>query len=313
MNGEAYPLYDALVSADIVTDDPDGAAALLVDLLGLPTPRPNSFLEPEGHGFRAAWLRMQPSMRSAPTRIELIGARPRTEPHDYVEERIDAQGGRPVRTHATVLAGDVEAVMQHLERTGVRHRVTPASEDFDFPRVWIGVTADDPLGYRAEVDAGLWIEVVPTEKSGVSAADAGVGTGDGPGVRRIRARRFLVSDLDRAVQALGSNLGFAPPSMSTHEDGVSATYELRNPLSAALELCQPADESELGAFHREWGDGPHAIVLEVGDIDHMAAALGRHGVAGVASVNAVGERVLRLDSSGTLGVPFELVEARSRP
>ena len=304
-------MYDALVSADIVTGDPDGAAAALVELLGLPAPRPNAFLEPEGHGFRAAWLRMQPSLRSAPTRIELIGARPRTAPHDYVEERIDAQGNRPVRTHATVLAGDVEAVMKHLRANDVRHRVTPVSEDFDFPRVWVGVTADDPLGYDADVDAGLWIEVVPTSSSGVPAVPAEDGAGDGPGVRRIRARRFLVDDVDAAVRALDANLGLVATSVGTHEYGVSATYELGNPLSAALELCQPRPDSEFGAFHRAWGPGPHAIVLEVGDLDHMETVLADRGVTGVTSTNADGERIRRLDPSSTLGVPFELVEPRA--
>lgn len=306
-------MYDALVSADIVTDDPDGAAAALVELLGLPAPRPNAYLEPEGHGFRAAWLRIQPSLRSAPTRLEMIGARPRTAPHDYVEERIDAQGDRPVRTHATVLAGDVEAVMEHLRANGVRHRVTPISEDFDFPRVWIGVTADDPLGYRADVDAGLWIEVVPTSSSGVPAVPAENGAGDGPGVRRISTRRFLVDDVDDAVRALEVNIGLVATSIRTHGDGVSATYELANPLSAALELCQPRPDSALGGFHREWGSGPHAIVLEVGDLDYMETMLVERGVTGVTSANVDGERVRRLDPSSTLGVPFELVEPRAHP
>lgn len=301
-------MYHALVSADIVTDQPDDAAARLVTLFGLPAPRPGAVLEPPGHGFRAVWLRVQPSLAGAPTRIELIGARPRTEPHDYVEERIAAQGSRPVRTHATVLAGDVGAVLDRLRSKGVRHRVTPAGPDFDFPRVWLGVTPDDPLGYQPEVDAGLWLEVVPADRAGIPPAGRGPEPA-GPGVRRVAARRFIVDDAGRAVRELAVNLGLEPASVRRHDGGTTVRYLLGHPGSAALELCEPGIASDLGMFRRDWGPGPHAIVLEVGDLAHMAGLLARHRVAAHHARHADGAPVLQLDPTATLGVPFELTEA----
>ncbi|WP_216898240.1 hypothetical protein [Nocardia alni] len=303
-------MYDALVSADIVTDDPDGAADRLVALFDLPVPRPSAYQEPDGHGFRAVWLRVAPSMSAAPTRIELIGPRPRVLPHDYVEERVVAQGDRPIRTHATVLAGDVEAVLGHLRRAGVRHRITPASEDFDFPRVWLGVSADDPTGYRQQTDAGLWLEVVPTASSGLSAGGA-PRPAEGPGVRRIRARRFIVDDAVRSVRALAENLALEAASLRRTEGGTIARYVFGNPYSAALELCEPAAGSELDAFGRTWGPGPHAIVLEVGSLEAMAAALTARGVPVRRSHDADGLPILLPDPARTLGVPFELVEEQA--
>ncbi|MGH3629891.1 MAG: hypothetical protein ACRDRL_20935 [Sciscionella sp.] len=307
---ETVTMYDALVSADIATDDPDGAADQLVAMLDLPKPRPNAFLEPDGHGFRAAWLRTQPSLSVAPTRIELIGPRPRQEPHDYVHERLAAQAGRPVRTHATVLAADVDTVLEHLRSKGTRHRVTPVSEDFGFPRVWLGVTADDPLGYRPETDAGLWLEVVPSSSSGIRPAREARKL-DGPGVHRVRARRFIVDDVERSVRALETNVALVASSVRQHEGGITARYLLGNPYSAALELCEPAAESELGLFHGKWGPGPHAIVLEVGDLEAMAARLASREVPVRRSHDPDAAPVLLPDPAHTLGVPFELVEVHS--
>lgn len=310
---EDEQVYDALVSADIVADDPDQAAKSLVDLFGLPTPRSSAILEPEGHGFRAIWVRVQPSLRQAPTQIEIICARPRHDPHDYVEERIAAQGRRPIRTHATVVAGDAEALVARLERNSIRHRVTPASDDFDFIRVWLGVTSDAPLQYQPRVDGGLWLEIVPTQKSGLPtepqpAEPPRDDPSERPGVWRIRSRRFLVGDLDEAIDALETNLDWKPAGISDSALGRYAVFAPSNPLSATIELVQPRPASDLEAFHREWGDGPHAIVMEVGDLNYMESRCRERGVAATTSFED-GVRVLRPDTDATYGVPFELVEA----
>ncbi|MFT4082203.1 MAG: VOC family protein [Nocardioides sp.] len=301
-------MYDALVSADIVVSETDEAAALLVDLLGLPAPRPAAYLEPAGHGFRAVFLRLRPSLRVAPTQLELITPRPRTEPHDHVEERIVAQADRPVRTHATVLAGDTDAVLERLRTRGVRHRITEPSEDFPFPRIWIGVTAREPLAYDAGVDAGLWLEVVPSASAGIEpVAEPDVEASRG--VRRIRARRFLVGDIDAAVQALARSMGLAPSAFSWEGGEAWATYTFGNASSAALELLRPAVGTAAGEFWERWGDGPHAIVFEAGDLDYLAGRLGEHGVAVERSVNLRGEKVLLADPSRTWNVPLEFVAA----
>jgi hypothetical protein len=311
-----FEVYEALVSADIVADDTDEVARQLVALFDLPQPRPSAFMEPAGHGFRAVWLRAQPSLAVAPTRIEVIGPRPRDEPHDFVEERISVQGDRPVRTHATVLAGDVPAVVEHLQRKRVRHRVSPPAADIDFPRVWVGVTAEDPLAYDPDVDAGLWLEIVPAEKSGIPATvPARLGSAAPElgklGVRRVRARRFLVADVEASVRCLCVNLGLEPASIDRDGAGCRATYAFGNPRSAALELCQPSAESSAGEFHRRWGPGPEAIVVEVGDLEHMAALLEERQVATRFGTSVGRAPVLHVDPARTHNVPFELMETGS--
>ncbi|UIX31958.1 hypothetical protein [Streptomyces sp. GQFP] len=305
-------MYDALVSADIVTARPDEEARVLIDLFGLPEPRPQAYLEPEGHGFRAVWLRIRPSLKHAPTRIELIGHRPRAEAHDYVEERVLAQGDRPVRTHATVLAGDVEAVLDRLRRGRVRHRVTPPSEDFDFPRVWVGVTDDDPFGYDPGTDAGLWTEVVPTAHSGVPVRPAEEEAPAGL-LDRVVARRFLVVDAEASARTLESNLGLVATSVTRGRDSVVATYEMAMSRSASLELVQPLDaDSDLGRYAGQWGPGPHAIVLGSGDLAGVEADLASRG-AGVARVSrGPGDERLLVAAKATGGVPFEVVAVSGR-
>ncbi|MGO4385517.1 VOC family protein [Specibacter sp. RAF43] len=304
--------YDALVSADVVTDSPDVVAGHLVDLFGLPAPRASAFHEPEGHGFRAIWLRAHPSLKVSPTRIEVIAPRPRTEPHDYVQERIAAQGDRLVRTHATVLAGDIDEVLEHLRRNKVRHRVTAPGPELDFPRVWVGVTAEDPLGYDAEVDAGLLLEVVPTSHSGLPLDFASVaGTSAAPGeIVRVSSRRFLVADLDTSLSALEDNLGLEPSAITHAPDGRSARIRFSIGTSADIELVQPSTaDSRLGRYLARWGTGPHAIVLEVRGLEEFADGAQERGIHLNRIENGDGSSRLATRARETCGVPFEFVEA----
>jgi hypothetical protein len=306
---ERMLMYDALVSADVVADDPDAVAASLVRILGLPEPRANAALEPEGHGFRAIWLRLQPSLTVAPTRIEVIGVRPRNAPHDHIAERIDAQSERPVRTHATVLAGDIARVREHLCRNAVPHRVTPESENFPFPRVWLGVTEDHPTRYDRTVDCGLWLEVVPTRFSGIPQPDDRVA--QGPGVHRIAARRFLVTDVDAAARTLERNLRLVADGVVARPAGRTARYVLGNPRSAAIEIVEPTDDSPEARLMADWGPGPATVVVEVGDLDHVAQALAELGVATDGATTAEGDRCLRPTPTATANVPFEFVSSTS--
>ncbi|WP_345415490.1 VOC family protein [Pseudonocardia xishanensis] len=248
-------------------------------------------------------------MRSAPTRIEVIGSRPRTEPHDYVVERIAAQGSRPVRTHATVLAAsDIEAVRDRLVSSGVRHRVTPASDDFPFSRIWVGVTADEPTGYDPSVDGGLWAEVVPTSHSGIPAPPD-VHDAEPADALRIDARRFLVADLDAAVRSLDSALGLVPDPVSSDSSAKYARYDFAFDRSAGIELVQPLDpDDELGRFVSRWGAGPHAIVLSVGDLGRCEEELVGRGAEPSRTSRGTGDERLLLPATATCGTPFEIVQ-----
>lgn len=302
-------MYDLLVSADIVADDPDRWAGLFTAALDLPVPRPRAFLEPDGHGFRAAWVRVRPSLGESPTRVELIGARPRTAPHDYVQERIEAQGDRPVRTHATVLAGDIDAILERIRDCGVRHRITPPGPDFPFRRLWIGVSDDEPTVYLPETDAGLWLEVVPTAYCGVPVeAVAATERADVPGVRRVASRRFLVSDLTTSLNQLETGLGLVPAEVFGHDDVDVASFAFNASNSATLELVGPRDHtSELGGYLAEHGPGPHAVVLGVGDLDMCAVTLAERGLVSRRAAHWPGDDRLVVVDDIACGVPVELV------
>ncbi|WP_043782823.1 hypothetical protein [Rhodococcus sp. JVH1] len=256
-------------------------------------------------------------MKVSPTRIEVIGPRPRTEPGDHLEERMSAQLPRPVRTHATVFAGDVESVITNLERRGVRHRVSPAGNDFPSPRVWIGVTDDDPLGYDPTVDGGLLAEVISPDLAGLPTEYADPADFDSyaPGtIVRVAARRFLVADLDEAVRALDANLLLTPSGLVTDTVARRARYTFGIGASAGIELAQPTSaDSDLADFAGKWGPGPHAVVLAVRGLEQFALDLEVRGTPFTRSENHEGQWVLHVDTSFTSGTPFEFQEIEPSP
>ncbi len=75
-----------------------------------------------------------------------------------------AQGGRPLKTHATVFTtSSIEGLVERVGRRGLRHRVDPVTPELPHLRLWIGVTPDAPGWYRPDDDAGLFFEAIPTQ------------------------------------------------------------------------------------------------------------------------------------------------------
>ena len=310
-------MLDALVTADIVTDDPDSWAGRLRETLELPDPEDYiaydppgrvGFREVPGRGFRSTWLRVQPSLQVAPTLVQLIALRPRDAVYIYLAERIGAQGQRPVRTHATFIAGDVEAVIAHATRNNVRHRVTAPDADMPFPRVWLGVTDAEPALYDPSVDAGLWTEVVPTETLAIPEPfdpEIDALTSDRYPVRVV-TRRFLVADLETSIRSLEQSLAWHPTTRHSDDEVASATYSFALQRSADIEIAQPLTDDAFGGFARKWGPGPHAIVLSVHDLDASNDRLSSGGMK--THVVDGDQRRLILPAEATCGTPFELVQ-----
>lgn len=102
------PAYDMLHSPDFLVADADAMVRRLVERAGLPGPDPEWTQEFAGHGYRAVFARVHRSRAYAPTRLEVVAARPVPEPADpaipraYVEDYARIQGVRPLKTHATV-------------------------------------------------------------------------------------------------------------------------------------------------------------------------------------------------------------------
>ena len=308
------PRYDAMLSADLVSEDVDRDVAVLVAAIGIDVPGPRSVLEPPGHGVRVIWARVGRSRASSPTLLEFIGLRSPSRDPDFMHARVGAQGRRPVRTHATVLtSSDLSDVIRHVRGSGVRHRVSPPTETFPFPRLWFGVSPEQPAQYEPSTDAGLWLEVIPTEAAGVSLdaiptiARSKVGTGR---IDRIARRRFVVSDLATALSKLEDCLGLVPTETWSTQSFRGARFSFGIETSAHMEVVEALDDrTELGSFSAKWGEGPHAIVFAVNGLDAFGEQLTRRGTAfSVVPSDSLASRRLTVDLSWSCRVPLEFVE-----
>jgi hypothetical protein len=264
-------VIEAMVSADLMVADVDAVVRRLVDALGLPEPRPAWTHEHPGYTYKAVFCRVHPTLRVAPTLIEVIAPAPAEgePPRDIppVDQNMAAyaraQGNRPVLTHATVFASSAfDEVRQRLQREGIRHRVEPPTPELPFDRLWIGTTPDDPFGYDASCDGGLFVEVVPLPALHLPAAapieDPRPGT-----MVRVVSRRFLVPDLDATLAALRRALGW-PGDVDVVDapDGRSVLLQPALLHSAALHLVQPVS-GRLADFAAAHGHGAHAIRIGV--------------------------------------------------
>jgi hypothetical protein len=279
-----------LHSPDFLVADADAAVARVVERAGLPCPDPAWTQEFPGHGYRAIFARVHRSRPFAPTRLEFIAARPVPEPADpavpraYIDAYRRAQGGRPLKTHATVFTtSDIEGVIERVARRGLRHRVDPTTPELPHLRLWVGVTPDDPGGYRPDDDAGLFFEAIPTQGLLLRSAP-----GDPPPappeplapgqMARVLAREHLVRDLDEALGTLSRNLDFEVDGPVREEAGGvrRAVLAVTMPHAARLELVQPVEpDAEAGRYLARWGPGPYYTRIAVAGLEAKADDLRR--------------------------------------
>jgi glyoxalase/bleomycin resistance protein/dioxygenase superfamily protein len=297
-----------LHSPDFLVADADATTRRFVERLGLPEPDPGWWQEFPGHGYRAVFARVHRSRSFAPTRLEIIASRPIPEPVDpavpraYIDDYARIQGDRPLKTHATVLtASDLPGLIERVRSRGLRHRVDPVTPELPHLRLWLGVTPEDPGGYRPGDDAGLYFEAIPTQGLHLSIAP------DDPpppppepiaegGMARVLAREWLVADLDAALRTLSRNLDWEPAGAVTRQ---RAVMEVTMRHGATLELLQPraGEAAEYLAAH---GPGPYRTRIAVNGLAAKAADLEARGTAFGRSAEA-----LRVDLDGAL---FEFVD-----
>jgi hypothetical protein len=315
-------ICDLLFSADMLVPDPRGAVEQLVASIGLPRPGSAAYVEYPEEGWDCVFALVNKSFRAAPTRLEVIGPKTfRGRPEPGRGQRIsDLQGNRPCKTHATVLATpDIEALVRKVRDRGLRHWAQPPTAEVPFWRLWMGVTEDAPASYQGEGDAGLMIEVIPSDSPAFPGNVLFETPPESPRVRegtmgRIVSRAFLVADLDETLRTLDRNLGWEPVDeiACEPESGTRRVSMSRNlAKGGALELIQPgAGESGEGRFMRRWGEGPYAIRIAVAGLDAMAEGLERRGTSAwrLAASRATPERLV-VDETRTCGMPFEFVES----
>jgi hypothetical protein len=306
-----------MASADFLVPDRDGAVTMVQRVLGFGPPKPHWSMGGEGRGYRVTFCRPHPDLRQSPTLVELIEAasvdpeRPLTDVVANVEGLAARQGDRPLKTHgAPVAAPDVEALIERVRGLGLRHWVQPASGEYPFLRLWMGITAEDLADYHS-CDGGLMLEVIDTRTVGLPPDVEVPPIDDGAAGTMVRtaARLFLVDDLDRSLDELAFAFGWEPESgPQKGADGTRrALLGFRLPQSARIELVAPADGSEARAFLRRWGPGIWSIRIAVRDLEAKAEDL-RARYTPFDRVETGFEDppvVLRVDPSATRGCRFE--------
>lgn len=311
----SMPKFDLLMSADLVCADAAATAGRLVGAIGMPRPGRNAELVHEDRGYRVVWGQINRSRVCAPTLLELFELFADQPQPDFMDERIEAQGKRPIRTHATVLTtSDLPALIDHLRANDVRHRVAEPDQFWDFSRVWVGVSEEEPGTYDPSADAGLWLEFMPTEAAGLPQRMTRTDHGEVPPgkMARIQSRRYLVADLDDAIAVLQANFGLEPCRRFKGEAYDRAEYGFQIASSARLELVQSNGAGgALDSFIAEWGPGAHAITIAVRDLDAFVERLVVRGTPFVgAEPGELGPARVLLTSGDEAPTPFEFVDLR---
>lgn len=320
-------MFDLLMSADMMMEDPDGMAELLHQKLGIHKHEKwrQAF---DNHPYIAHFLRVHKSLAVSPTRIEPqwhLDAPNPGDPmfHDFLESLKDYQGHhRPMVTHAVVITLPQEkfsAFIDKLMRRKLPFRMAQRTPEMPFDRLWLGTLPEDP-SYTPEVDGGLCIEVMGTEPlqmpPEVFASEPTLPRDPQPeDMVRVTARGFLVRDLDDVLWRLSTNLDWEPESVEqlNGEGYRRARMPFRAVASANLDLIQPTRwDSDAGLYLNNWGPGLYYIRISVNNLKAKAADLEARGVkyTWIDSSEAVdGRALIRVDPAELRGQMFEFEEA----
>jgi hypothetical protein len=319
-------MFDLLMSADMMLEDPDGMADLLHEKLGIHKHERwrQAF---DNHPYIAHFLRVHKSLAVAPTRVEPQWHLDKPNPgdpffHDFLESLKDYQGRhRPMLTHAVVITlrmPQFSALIDKLMRRELPFRMAQRTAEMPFDRLWLGTTPEKPV-YSPEVDGGLCIEIMGTEPLQMPAEiflpkvtqprDAKPGD-----MVRITSRGFLVRNLDDVLWRLSTNLDWEPASLDQlNSEGYRRARMGFNCVgSASLDLIQPTFwDSDAGHYLNNWGPGLYYIRIGVNDLRAKADDLSKRGVkyTWVESSEAVdGRALLKVDPSQLRGQMFEFEE-----
>lgn len=315
--------YDMLHSPDFLVSDVPATVADLVAKVGLPEPRADWYQRFPGHAYDAVFARVAPSRTAAPSRLEIISPYSLPEvvdpavPRAYLDELSALQGDRPVKTHATVFTtSDLPGLLEYVRSAGIRHRVDPPTPELPHERLWIGVTPEDPGGYRPDDDAGLILEAIPTQCLGLRPAvfDRPPPTAEVPAgaLSRMDARCFLIADLDATLRTLAERMRWPAEPVTVDPDTGTRRARLTTVIrhGATVELVQPAGDGPEAEFLARYGPGAYAVRIAVAGLDDKADDLRARGTRFTRRAGA-GARpeMLRIDPDEIPGVLLELVDA----
>jgi hypothetical protein len=317
-------VFDFLVSADLLIDDFPSAVQTMQERLGFDDPKPQWYAGGEGRGFDVVFLRTQPRLQAAPTRLEVMAANdvdpdlpaPQTLPHMPGLRR--AQAESPVRTHGTVFAvSDMDEAIDRVQRGGYRHWLDAANDLMPHHRLWIGVSEEEKDVWIPGDDGGLLVELVESvtlpgvmESADVPPPPAELQPG---AMTRIRARRWLVPDLDQSIARLHATFDCRiGPVTQTVDGSRAAAIICAHPRSAVVDLVQPAPGAPQAEFVAARGPLPWTIVVAVNDLAAKADDLeARRTPFTHVEDNVTGVPALAPAPATTLGVPFAFVQESS--
>lgn len=306
--GSVTPVFDLMINAEVIVDDVEVAERVFVDALGFPEPRP-SWSGTVGAGFSFLFARVHPSLAVAPTRIEAMAVAP-TDPgvEPFLPHLLAAQGRRPWKTHGNELATpEIDAVAARLARNGCRF-YTMREEGYEYTRLWLGWTADDPGAYRPEVDGGLLFEICETDAlvqgpefwDVQSDPDLPAGS-----MIKVLRRSWITESLADSLAAIERNLDWRPrlgPETDDETGCRRAVFGFAHPRSAELELLEPVTSGEVQESLDTWGPGAWTIRIGVNDLPAKADDLRRRGTTFGSRASDRDGVVLRVDT-GPLDVP----------
>ncbi|BFM08279.1 lactoylglutathione lyase [Halioxenophilus aromaticivorans] len=320
-------MFDLLMSADMMLEDPDAMAQLLHEKLGIHK-HENWRQAFDNHPYIAHFLRVHKSLAVSPTRIEPqwhLDAPNPGDPmfHDFLESLKDYQGHhRPMMTHAVVITLSQDKFSNFIDKLMRRElpfRMAQRTPEMPFDRLWLGTTPENPT-YSPSVDGGLCIEVMGTEPlqmpEAVFAPEPTLPRDPKPAdMVRVTARGFLVRNLEDVLWRLSTNLDWEPLSVEQlNEEGYRrARMPFRAVASANLDIIQPTRwDCDAGLYLNNWGPGLYYIRVSVNDLKAKAADLDARGVTytWVESCEAVGGgSLIRVDPAQLRGQLFEFEEA----
>lgn len=318
---------ELLVSADLLVEDADSAVRAYVDRLGFAEPRESWWHGGDGCGFRVVFLRTQHSVSAAPTRIEIMEprsldpARPASATLPHMPELFGLQQDRPSRTHGTVFAtATMDEHITAVQELGTRHWLDAANDDYPHHRLWIGVTEEEKGRWIPGDDGGLLIELVEYgilgPKVGASLHEPDPTPWDDlapEALVRVRARRWLVSDLGESRRRLAQHVGIDSSAPVAAKGLTWSRIIPRHPRSATVDLIEPAPNTSDSDLVRKWGSVPDRIVIEVCNLDAKAQDLARRGTPVTMTTDPLdGIQAIEVDRDTAGGTAVSFVQA-SRP
>ncbi|MCU1458905.1 MAG: hypothetical protein JWL73_2997 [Actinomycetia bacterium] len=318
-------MLDFLVSADLLIDDFTAVVERAQTRLGFGAPRDNWFGGAEGRGFEVVFLRAQPSLKAAPTRLEIMASRSidpsipmaMTLPHMPGLRR--HQEAFPVRTHGTVFAtSEMQTAIDRVRELGIRHWLDAKNELAPHDRLWIGVSEDGKDEWIPGDDGGLLIELVESASipGVVESAElpdpTDLSTMEPGALVRIVARRWLVPDVDSSRDALQHTFGVEiDEAIPTGRGGDGRVLTIRpdHPRSAVVEMIQPSTGTEEAALVDRHGPLPWRIIVAVNGLDAKREDLERRGTPYENRADHVtGADSVAVDPTILSGVPMSFVD-----